>query len=86
LYPLYADVTGTIYRLSLLGGERAYVTAIGNPGDIALDWITQNVYYVEKSSPQTIRVCNLDEQRYAVVAFVEHGYSVTKIAVDPIAG
>jgi hypothetical protein len=83
---LYADVAGTIYRLSLVGGERAYVTGIGNPGDIAVDWVTQNVYFVQKSAVQTIRVCNLDEQSFAVVTYVEHGYSVTKLAVDPSAG
>jgi hypothetical protein len=72
--------------LSLLGGNKGYVTGIGSPGDIALDWITKNVYYVEKRIPQTIRVCNLDEKHYAIVAYVEHISSMTKIAVDPIAG
>lgn len=80
------DVTGTIYRLSLVGGKKAYVSGVGNPGDIAVDWITHNVYYVEKSGPQKIRVCNLDEKRCAKVMSVERDYTVTKLAVDPIAG
>lgn len=83
---MYTDVAGTIYRLSLLGGERVYVTGVGSPGDIAVDWVTQNVYYVQKSAIQTIRVCHLDEQSYAIVTYVEHGFAVTKLAVDPTAG
>jgi hypothetical protein len=83
---LYVDVTGTIYRLSLVGGKKAYVSGVGSPGEIAVDWITQNVYYVEKSRPQKIRVCNLDEKHCAKVITVEHDYTVTKLAVDPIAG
>nr|BAC02725.2 vitellogenin receptor [Periplaneta americana] len=80
------DVTSTIYRLSLRGGEKAYATGIGTPGDIAVDWISRNVYYVDKSTPQAIRACNLDEHRCAKVLVIEHGFSVPKIAVDPIAG
>lgn len=83
---MHVDVTGTIYRLSLVGGKKAYVSGVGRPGDIAVDWITQNVYYVEKSEPQKIRVCNLDKKRCALVVSVGHDYTVTKLAVDPVAG
>jgi hypothetical protein len=72
--------------MSLYGGNRSYITGIGSPGDIALDWITRNVYYLEKRIPQTIQVCNLDEKHHAKVVSVEETYYVTKIVVDPIAG
>lgn len=83
---MHVDVTGTIYRLSLVGGKKAYASGIGSPGDIAVDWITENVYYVEKSAPQKIRVCNLDKKRCAHVVSVGHDFTVTKLAVDPVAG
>lgn len=83
---MHVDVTGTIYRLSLVGGKKAYVSGVGSPGDIAVDWITENVYYVEKSAPQKIRVCNLDKKRCSHVVSVGHDFTVTKLAVDPVAG
>lgn len=62
------------------------MSGLGHPGDIAVDWITQNVYYVEKSIPQEIRVCNFDEKRCAKVISAEHDYIIPKLAVDPLAG
>nr|CAJ19121.1 vitellogenin receptor [Blattella germanica] len=81
-----SDETNTIYRMSLIGGTKAYLTGIGSPTDIALDWITQNVYYVDKDTIQSIKVCNLDSQQHATVVHVDSGYSASRIAVDPFAG
>ena len=80
------DVANTIYRMSLIGGQQVYLKGIGSPAEIALDWITQNVYNVDKSDLQMIKVCNLDTQLHAKVIDVSNGYSASRLTVDPFDG
>nr|BAE93218.1 vitellogenin receptor [Rhyparobia maderae] len=75
-----------IFSMSLIGGKKTQMKGIGNPADIAVDWITHNVYYIDKDAIQTIKVCNLDDQLHAKVMDVSNGFSASRLAVDPFHG
>ena len=72
--------------MSLIGGKKVLLKDIGNPAEIALDWITQNVYYVDKGDVEVIRVCSLDAQLQAKVVDVSNAYSASRLTVDPFQG
>ncbi|XP_049827409.1 vitellogenin receptor-like isoform X1 [Schistocerca gregaria] len=80
--------TATIYCQSLKTHNRTYVEGVGNPTEVAIDWITKNIYYVNDVpvGQSDIQVCHLTEKLCAVVVTAEHGSRIGNIAVDPLAG
>ncbi|XP_049944498.1 vitellogenin receptor-like [Schistocerca serialis cubense] len=80
--------TATIYCQSLKTHNRTYVEGVGNPTEVAVDWITKNIYYVNDvpAGQSDIQVCHLTEKLCAVVVPAVSGSRIGNIAVDPLAG
>lgn len=79
------EVTGTIHRINLSNGTKHYISNVGQPQKLAVDWISQNVYFVNTDSTyRSISLCNFDLQRCAkVIDLGIHG-QVSALAVDAI--
>nr|QCX35737.1 vitellogenin receptor [Locusta migratoria] len=80
--------TEAIYCQSLKTHNTTYVEGVGNPTEVAVDWISKNIYYVNDvpAGQSKIQVCNLREVLCAVVVAAERGSRIGNIAVDPLAG
>nr|CAD7447975.1 unnamed protein product [Timema bartmani] len=76
---------GRLFKLSIVGGEQKHVRAVGRPTKLAVDWITENVFFVDENDfhHQNIKVCNLDSKRVAKIAVMNSGVEISSIAVDP---
>lgn len=53
------------------------------PGKLALDWVTENVYFVERS--HTIKTCHFGVERCANILNTTRDASIDALAVDPVA-
>ncbi|XP_012218709.2 vitellogenin receptor-like [Linepithema humile] len=75
---------GTINKINVKTQE---ILTIGNltPGAIAVDWITNNVYFNNDNRPNVIKMCNLEQLKCAVVAEIKGMAKVTALVIDPLA-
>lgn len=74
-------ISGTIHRVSLDNGERIWVKVMGQPGPLALDWLTGNLYFADNMA---IRVCHLDDKRCAPIIVLPGDVKVNTIVVDAL--
>lgn len=54
------------------------------PTALALDWVTENIYVVERGGAHVVKVCHFGVQRCAVVVTSPPHISVDTLTVDPI--
>ncbi|XP_035730371.1 vitellogenin receptor-like [Vespa mandarinia] len=78
-------ILGTITKINIKTKEKKIVD-VGRPGAIAVDWITDNVYFYSDNRPYAIKVCNLEERKCAKVLTINGTGKVQSIKVDPIKG
>nr|QBM78333.1 vitellogenin receptor [Calliptamus italicus] len=77
-----------IYYLSLKTHNKTLVTGLGKPTEIALDWLTKNVYYVNEVSvtQSYVQVCSLAGTLCARVITGDHNTEIKNLVVDPPSG
>ncbi|KOX76539.1 Vitellogenin receptor [Melipona quadrifasciata] len=80
------DVLGMISKINMKTKERKTVTGLGNPEALAVDWITDNVYFNDNDRSSSIQVCNLEQQKCAKVVSITQKYRAISIAVEPKKG
>ncbi|CAG9792908.1 unnamed protein product [Diatraea saccharalis] len=62
------------------------ITNVGEPGKVAVDWITGNVYFVDATVGESyIRVCNVLKKRCARLQKLPFNCRVAALVVDPAA-
>lgn len=77
--------SGTIHRLNMKNYNREYMVTAGAPSKLAVDWITQNVYFADGSGhDNAVKVCNFDKKKFATLFKLDPAVQLTAIAVDPI--
>lgn len=77
--------SGTIHKLDMKTQSKAYIPSVGEPEWISLDWISDNVYFVNAyGKTKTIDVCHFDTGKCATVKDLGAGNHVTAISVDPV--
>lgn len=72
---------GTLSRKNLTDGSHKYITGLEKPGQIAIDWIAENVYYVEDS---TINVCHFGIEKCSKIYMSIDNAQVSAITIDAI--
>lgn len=77
------DELGTINKINIKTNELSIFTDIGNPGVLAVDWITNNIYFNDNDRPNIIKVCNLKQQKCAIVVKIEGAAKVASLIIDP---
>ena len=80
------EETGEIIAWSLKARTMSVIKGLGVPGKVAVDWITDNVYFADKSDRGVIYVCNVKAHKCARVVAVQDGSTITSITLDPKAG
>ncbi|XP_053978841.1 vitellogenin receptor isoform X2 [Hylaeus volcanicus] len=80
------DELGMISKVHLESREQMLVTGLGRPEALAVDWITDNVYFTDNDHQSSIKVCNLDQQRCATVVTIGARIKAMSISVDPKRG
>lgn len=53
---MISEATGTIFQLSFETMKTKNVTKIGKPRTLAVDWVTNNVYFYDSESQHGIKV------------------------------
>lgn len=58
-----------------------FIEGVGAPQQIALDWITNNIYYVN-DNPKSISICNFNDKSCAQLLSIDNNRQLSAIAVD----
>lgn len=63
--------------------ELNYVKNIGSPTQLAVDWITENVYFIDKAGT-AIKVCHMSDKKCITLIAFNDGEHIKSITVDPL--
>lgn len=76
----------TLYELNLTSNRLSMVDNVGAPTKIAVDWVTNNVYFIDyrTDGDSSIRVCHMLERRCIKLLTFARSDHVKSIAVDPV--
>ncbi|XP_025835220.1 vitellogenin receptor [Agrilus planipennis] len=75
----------TISRIHILSGKREFLSDIGYPKMLSVDWVTENVYYFDADTrSKSIKVCNFEQQKCAKILNITRDTDVSTLVVDPI--
>lgn len=73
-----------LYEYNATDGSHTFVENIGDPTLVSLDWITDNVYFVDKSAEPSIGVCHM-ANRVCITLVKRKPRDIIKgLAVDPV--
>lgn len=77
--------SGTIHKVHLINQSKSYITSVGQPEKLSLDWISNNIYFVNAyGKTKTIDVCHFDSGKCTIIKELDAGDYITSISVDPI--
>lgn len=75
----------TLYELNLTSKRLSMVDNVGKPTKIAVDWVTNNVYFIDyNTNGSSIRVCHMLERRCIKLLTFKQNEHVKSIAIDPL--
>ncbi|OAD52717.1 Vitellogenin receptor [Eufriesea mexicana] len=80
------EILGMVSKIYIKSKERKIVTGLGRPEALAVDWITDNVYFNDNDYSSSIKVCNLEQQKCATVVSIGSRNRATSIAIEPKEG
>lgn len=79
------ELMGSIHRISLKDQTKELVTNIGQPQKLSVDWVTENVYFVNaKSMTREIKACHLHEKKCAKILEVVTHDQISSLVVDGV--
>lgn len=73
-----------LFELNMTNNALLSVENIGNPTQLAVDWITNNVYFIDKSFRSSIKICHMSDKHCINLISFNHTDSAKAIAVDPL--
>lgn len=79
-----SGTTGKINVKDIKSGHHTYIENYGRPGKISFDWITSNIFYIDNSSPNAIKVCHVPDKKCANVLTIEPELILTNLVIDPV--
>ncbi|XP_014221207.1 vitellogenin receptor-like isoform X1 [Trichogramma pretiosum] len=80
------ELAGMINKMSVDTKKRSTaLSQVGRPQVLAVDWITDNVYYFDNGQRPAIKACSVEEDKCARIAAIEAANNkVTALAVEPL--
>lgn len=78
------DDESSVYEFNMDTKLINFITNVGNPKKLAVDWVTNNVYFIDKHSPPMIRVCHMAEKVCIQLLKFHQKDIIESIAVDPV--
>lgn len=76
------DEFGTINELHIRTNKLSIFKDVGNPGVLAADWITNNIYFNDNGRPNIIKVCNSRQQNCAIIVKIKGAARVSSLKID----
>lgn len=77
--------SGIIMKLHMKNNSKYYITSVGRPRILALDWISQNIYFVNSDTKsKSITICNFDMGKCANIKELYSNSHISALAVDAI--
>lgn len=74
---------GAIYRVHRTDRDVQYMSELGQPQKLAVDWITENVYYADgNSATRSIKACNFAQKRSAIIIPLDPDSQVSALTLD----
>lgn len=76
--------TSALFELNVTSGSIHVAENIGKPSDIAVDWISNNVYIIDDSTEPSIHICHMGDLTCITLKTFKQRDRLKTIAVDPI--
>lgn len=74
--------TNALYEMNLENKQVIYVTNIGNPRHIAVDWMTNNVYFFDQNNNPSIKVCHMTQKVCTRIIPLKYRDVVKSLVID----
>ncbi|KAJ6637160.1 putative vitellogenin receptor [Pseudolycoriella hygida] len=74
--------TSALYEMNLETKEVIYVTNIGNPQHIAVEWMTDNVYFFDHNTNPSIKVCHMKQKACTQIIPLKYRDVVKSLVID----
>lgn len=78
------EETDALYVYNITDGSYSAIENIGNPTLVAIDWIADNIYFVDKSVEPTIRLCHANKRICITIMKLDKRDVVKTLTIDPI--
>lgn len=75
--------TGTVHSLNLRNRSKYYISGMGEPDKLAVDWISHHIYFADSAS-KSIKLCNFLEEKCATIHYFDKEGKVSALTVDPV--
>lgn len=81
---LFLEEADTLICMDMHQEHKVYLKDLVNPTKVRIDWLTENVYFVENY--RYIVVCNLNVKRCATIYSANIHTKIKAFTIDPLAG
>ncbi|XP_050441147.1 vitellogenin receptor [Adelges cooleyi] len=79
-----SDEAGILVAMNMKAEHKVYMKDLVHPSLVRVDWITENVYFVENF--HDIVICNLNSKRCAIIYSANVHWRISALAIDPLTG
>lgn len=70
---------GQIYHQNYMTKKETVISNLGRPSLIAVDWVAENVYFINSNGNKSIEVCHMDKQNCAMLQNIDNDMTVSII-------
>jgi len=84
LFNFFLEEAGTLICMNMQQEHKVYMKDLVVPTLVRIDWLTENVYFVEKH--RNIIVCNLNVKRCATIYNANIHAKIKAFVIDPLSG
>lgn len=81
---MFLEEADTLICMDMHQEHKVYLKDLINPTKVRIDWLTENVYFVENY--RDIVVCNLSVKRCATIYSANIHTKIKAFTIDPLAG
>lgn len=74
--------TSALYEMNLDNKQVVYVTNIGKPQHIAVDWTTNNVYFFDQNTNPSIKICHMAQKVCTRIIPLRYRDVVKSLVID----
>lgn len=82
----FSGSSGKISALDVTTSQETSLQSMDRPSKVTYDWLTGNIFYIDNSKPNKIKVCNLEKKKQSTVLTASPDTLITNLVIEPVSG